>query len=41
MRAFTIMPFSEEFDDVFQLGIKKPALNCEVDAYRLDEELFD
>ena len=41
MRAFTIMPFNEEFDDVFQLGIKKPALDSKVDAYRLDEELFD
>ncbi len=35
------MPFSEEFDDVFRIGIKETAEKEDVKAYRLDEELFD
>ena len=41
MKAFVIMPFSNEFDDTFQIGIKDPAKKLDVNAYRLDEELFD
>lgn len=40
MKAFVIMPFSEEFDDIYQIGIKETCENEEVKAYRLDEELF-
>jgi nucleoside 2-deoxyribosyltransferase len=41
MKAFVIMPFAESFDDVFKIGIKATAKECQIDAYRLDEELFD
>lgn len=41
MKAFVIMPFNENFDDIYQIGIKKTAAEIEVSAYRLDEELFD
>jgi hypothetical protein len=41
MRAFVIMPFAEEFNDIFRIGIKETARKLDVDAYRLDEELFD
>lgn len=41
MKAFVLMPFSEEFDDVFHIGIKETAEKEDVVAYRLDEELFD
>lgn len=41
MKAFVIMPFSEQFDDIYQIGIKETAKNEKVTAYRLDEELFN
>lgn len=41
MKAFVIMPFSSEFDDVFKLGIKETSKENGVDAFRIDEELFD
>lgn len=41
MKAFVLMPFSKEYDDIYKLGIKETAKKLEVDAYRLDEELFD
>jgi len=41
MKAFVIMPFDESFDDVFKIGIKETAKENDIDAYRLDEELFD
>lgn len=41
MKAFVIMPFAEEFDDIYVLGIKETAKKLGVNAYRLDEELFD
>lgn len=41
MKAFVIMPFSKNFDDIYQLGIKDTAKSLNVDAYRLDEELFN
>lgn len=39
--AFVIMPFASEFDDIYKLGIKQAALDCGVNAERLDEQLFD
>lgn len=41
MKAFVIMPFNEKFDDIYQIGIKQTAKKSGVNAYRLDEELFD
>jgi hypothetical protein len=41
MKAFILMPFSTEFDDIYKLGIKETAKELGVEAYRLDEELFD
>lgn len=41
MRAFVLMPFSKEYDDIYKLGIKETAKKLDVEAYRLDEELFD
>ncbi len=34
------MPFNSEFDDIYSLGIKEAAKNCDVKAERLDEQLF-
>ena len=34
------MPFSSEFDDIYKLGIKEAAKECEVLAERLDEQMF-
>lgn len=41
MKAFVIMPFSENFNDIFKIGIKDTAKENGVNAFRLDEELFD
>lgn len=41
MKAFVIMPFAESFDDIFKIGIKATARENNIEAYRLDEELFD
>lgn len=41
MNAFVIMPFSEDFDDIYNLGIKETSKNCGINAYRLDEQLFE
>ena len=41
MKAFVIMPFSDDFGDVFKIGIKETAKELNIKAYRLDEELFD
>ncbi len=38
--AFVIMPFNSDFDDIYKLGIKESAKQCEVKAERLDEQLF-
>ncbi len=40
MEAFIIMPFSEEFDDIYNLGIKQVCEEQGVEASRLDEQLF-
>jgi len=34
------MPFNSEFDDIYKLGIKEVAKNCDVKAERLDEQIF-
>lgn len=39
--AFVIMPFSEDFKDIYQLGIKQAAIGCNVKAERLDEQIFN
>lgn len=39
--AFVLMPFSSEFEDVYKLGIKEAAINCDILAQRLDEQLFN
>ena len=41
MKAFVIIPFNPNFDDIYQIGIKETAKSLNVEAYRLDEELFD
>jgi nucleoside 2-deoxyribosyltransferase len=38
--TFVLMPFSSEFDDIYKLGIKEAAKECNVKAERLDEQLF-
>jgi len=38
--VFVLMPFSEDFDDVYKLGIKAAAELCDVKAERLDEQMF-
>lgn len=38
--TFVIMPFSTEFDDIYKLGIKEAAKECDVLAERLDEQMF-
>lgn len=38
--AFVLMPFAPEFDDIYKLGIKQTALELEVDAERVDEQIF-
>ena len=40
-KAFVIMPFGADFNDVYKLGIKATAKECDVDAKRLDDDFFD
>ena len=40
-KAFVIMPFGSDFNDVYKLGIKATAKECDVDAKRLDDDFFD
>lgn len=39
--VFVIMPFKNEFNDIYQLGIKSAC--CEADCYceRVDEQVYD
>lgn len=39
--TFVIMPFKNEFNDIYQLGIKETSQKCGVKAERLDEQLFN
>lgn len=41
MNAFIIMPFSKDYDDIYNLGIKETAKENGVNAFRLDEQLFN
>lgn len=38
--AFVLMPFHEEFDDIYRLGIKEPASALGIKAERVDEQIF-
>lgn len=38
--AFVLMPFNEEFDDIYKFGIKEAAAELEVLAERVDEQLY-
>ncbi|AKH77539.1 nucleoside 2-deoxyribosyltransferase domain protein [Leptospira interrogans str. 2003000735] len=38
--AFVLMPFSDEFDDVYRLGIKEVANSLNITAERVDEQKF-
>ncbi|MGB2930513.1 MAG: hypothetical protein WBB70_16605 [Desulfobacterales bacterium] len=38
--VFVLMPFSEEFDDAYKLGIKPACENVRAYAERVDEQLF-
>jgi len=40
MFAFVLMPFSKTYDDIYKLGIKQAAIDCNVTAERLDEQIF-
>ena len=39
--AFVIMPFAEEFTDIYESGIKTVASECDVRTERLDEQIYD
>lgn len=39
--AFVLMPFSEEYQDIYELGIKEAAKEFNVTAKRLDDQIFD
>ena len=39
--VFVVMPFSKEFDDVYQLGIKAACTEAGAYCERLDEQVFD
>lgn len=41
MKAFVIMSFSQKFDDIYNLGIKISCNNYNIEAIRLDEQIFD
>jgi hypothetical protein len=38
--VFVLMPFSQEFDDVYQLGIKPACIEAEAYCERVDEQIF-
>jgi nucleoside 2-deoxyribosyltransferase len=38
--AFVLMPFNEEFDDIYKMGIKDTATSLGVKAERVDEQIF-
>lgn len=38
--AFVLMPFNASFDDVYIIGIKETAKELDINAERLDEQLF-
>jgi nucleoside 2-deoxyribosyltransferase len=38
--AFVLMPFDQEFDDLYRFGIKEPASELGILAERVDEQIF-
>lgn len=38
--CFTLMPFTEEFDDIYQLGIKQSCEDANAYCERVDEQIF-
>ncbi len=38
--AFVLMPFASEFDDIYKLGIQAAAIESEVVAERVDEQIY-
>ena len=38
--AFILMPFSNEFNDIYKFGIKETAKNIGIKAERIDERLY-
>ena len=41
MFAFVLMPFGPQFDDIYQLGIKEAAKAVNIQAERVDEQIFN
>src|SRR4051794_14017841 len=39
--AFVMMPFSEEFDDIYELGIKAACQEAGAYCERVDKQMFD
>ncbi len=39
--CFVLMPFSEEFDDIYQLGIKSTCNEIKMNCERVDEQIFN
>ena len=39
--CFVLMPFSEEFDDIYQLGIKSTCNEMKMNCERVDEQIFN
>lgn len=39
--VFVLMPFSEEFDDIYEVGIKTACKNVGANCERVDEQFFD
>ncbi|VAW96979.1 hypothetical protein MNBD_GAMMA21-1995 [hydrothermal vent metagenome] len=38
--AFVLMPFSDDFEDVYKFGIKEPAAQLDILAERVDEQIY-
>jgi nucleoside 2-deoxyribosyltransferase len=38
--AFVLMPFDKAFDDTYKMGIKETAAQLDIDAERVDEQIF-
>lgn len=38
--AFVLMPFHEDFDDIYKLGIKETSSALDIDAERVDEQIY-
>ena len=38
--AFVLMPFHEDYDDIYRMGIKETASSLDIKAERVDEQIF-